>query len=160
MLIRLSSSFNMCSLSIATLTNLPQNGRGLKQHPGLSHGFCSSEVQVQHGSAQLCLLVSSDQIQGVGWAVYLSGGSGEDPTFYLIQDCGRIQFVAAVELRSSFLAGGGTGVSLKSRRPPAFFMGLPLPPSDQQGWVQAFSHCKCIFHTSTAFSFHMSFESR
>lgn len=55
------------------------------------------------------------KIKGVGWAAFLSGGSGDEPTSKFIQVVGRTHFlVVVVQLRSGFPAGCQLGSRLGS----------------------------------------------
>ena len=65
-----------------------------RQHAGIISWFCRSNIRM----AQLrsLLRASQGQNQGVSQTRLLSGGSGEEGTFKLIQADSRIQFLAGV----------------------------------------------------------------
>ena len=72
----------------------------LKQHPLINSQFWRSEVQAQNDWLASLLRVLEGWNQGVGWAVFSSGGSGEGFASELIQVIGWILFLAVVGLRS------------------------------------------------------------
>lgn len=98
------------------------------------------------------LSVSQGQNPGVHQAGHLSERSGKGSTFLLIWVVGRIQFPAAVELRSRFLAGCLLQVALNYQRLlSSSCMYFPLASSQQQ--------CNGSFsHLDSGFLFYYQLE--